>query len=233
MTYKVDISRSGATPPKDARAVRTREALRRAQLKLLEERPLHKISIRDIATESGVGYATFFRHHATKESLLKEVAAEEIQRLVDVTMSALQTTGSSRAASLALCGYVYKHRGLWSILLGNGAVGALREQLLVISKPIANELARPNHWLPNDIAVILVITGTLELITWWLEQKKPLSIAKISEIHDRIVSSPTVYSDGRDFWRGVRSLSGGRSSNKTRRALAQPQSQRTQKSRKR
>ena len=69
----------------DARIIRTRAALQSALLALIERKPL-EITIREIAPESGVHYATFFRHHGTKEELLNAIAAEEIQCLVDMTL---------------------------------------------------------------------------------------------------------------------------------------------------
>lgn len=176
----------------DARAVKTREALRRALLELLEVKPLDQITIRDISAAAGVGYTTFFRHHPTKESLLNHVAAEEIQHLVELVLPVLDA--GTRAASVALCSYVDRHRKLWSTLLTGGAAGALREEFLRISTQIAAEQSQPDHWLPDDVAVILVISSTIELLAWWLRQKDPLPIEKIAEIHDRLVVSPTVNS---------------------------------------
>ncbi|MGH8629312.1 MAG: TetR/AcrR family transcriptional regulator, partial [Burkholderiales bacterium] len=104
----------------DRRAVRTREALRAALLELLETTPLEQITIRDIAARAGIGYATFFRHHPTKESLLDDVAAEQIGRLVELSVPLLDFR-DTRAASRALCSYVDEHRALWSRLLTGGA----------------------------------------------------------------------------------------------------------------
>jgi hypothetical protein len=103
----------------------------------------------------------------------------------------------------------------------------------VISKRIANALVpTTDHWLPNDIAVILVITGTIELFAWWLKQKNPLSIAKIAEIHDRIVASPTVHS-GEDVWPNVRSSGRDRFSGQTRKKTVLRQPRKIRKSGKR
>src|ERR1035438_1021857 len=90
---------------RDARAVRTREALRRALLRLLDLKVLEQITIRDICAVADVGYTTFFRHHATKESLLNDVAAEQIGRLVGLTLPVADTS-DTRTASIALCTYV-------------------------------------------------------------------------------------------------------------------------------
>jgi len=61
--------------PTDARAIRTRRALREALLGLIETRAFEQITIREIAARAGIGYATFFRHHASTEALLDDLAA--------------------------------------------------------------------------------------------------------------------------------------------------------------
>jgi len=177
----------------DARAVRTREALRRALLRLLEVKPLDQITIREISAAARVGYTTFFRHHPTKDSLLNDVAAEQIARLISLVLPVLDA-GDTRAVSMALCSYVDQHRALWSTLLTGGAAGALREEFMRISRQIAAERSQPDHWLPSEVAVILVISATIELLSWWLRQRDPVSIEHIAKIHDRIVVSPTINS---------------------------------------
>src|SRR5215475_9967656 len=97
---------------KDARAVRTREALRNALLDLLGRKPLDKITILDICETAGIGYTTFFRHHPTKESLLDEIAAEEIAHLIGLTVPIAESE-DIHAAGVALFNYVSEHRKLW------------------------------------------------------------------------------------------------------------------------
>jgi len=123
-TYRPHLSTA-----RDARAVRTRLALRTALLKLLQRKSWDRISVRDIAAAARVGYATFFRHFPGKDSLLQAVASDEIAQLIELTMPVLDTT-DSRAASLALCRYVESHRALWLVLLTGGAAGVLRDEFM-------------------------------------------------------------------------------------------------------
>ena len=176
---------------RDARAVRTREALRNALLRLLGIKSLEEITILDICEVANVGYTTFFRHHPTKESLLDDVAAEQIGQLVGLALPAADAT-DTRAGSLALFTYVDKHRKLWSTLLTGGAERALRDEFLRLSREIAATRARPGIWPPADIATILVVSSTIELLSWWLRQRKPLTIEQVAEIHERIIVTPTV-----------------------------------------
>ena len=175
----------------DPRAVRSRDALRRAFLELLETRPLEQITVQEITEAAGVGYVTFFRHHATKEFLLNEIAAEQIRQLVDLTLPVFDAH-DTRAASVALCAYVDQHRALWSTLLTGGAAAALREEYIRVSREVAQTRTKADAWCPADIVGILVVSSTLELLTWWLRQKKPVSIDKIAQIHYRAIIAPMI-----------------------------------------
>jgi AcrR family transcriptional regulator len=176
---------------RDARAVRTREALRRALLRLLDLKPLEQITIRDICEVAEVGYTTFFRHHSTKESLLNDVAADQIGQLVGLALPVADSS-DARAASVALCSYVANHRKLWSTLLTGGAAGAMRDELMRLSRLIAATRARPGAWPPPEIATILVVSSTIELLSWWLRESKPLTVEQVAEIHERVVLTPAV-----------------------------------------
>jgi AcrR family transcriptional regulator len=183
------IHRPHLKTARDARAVRTREALRQALLRLIERDSLEKITILDICEAAEVGYTTFFRHHPTKESLLDDVAAEQIGQLVALTLPVADAV-DTRAASVVLCTYVDKHRKLWSTLLTGGAADAMRAEFIRLSREIAITRARPGIWPPADIATILVVSSTIELLSWWLRQRKPLTIEEIAEIHERIIITP-------------------------------------------
>ena len=187
---------------RDARAVRTREALRRALLDLLENKPLEQITIRDITTRANIGYASFFRHHPTKEALLNEIITEQLTNLISLAFPVLQT-GTPRAAAIALMVYVDQHRALWSTLLTGGAASAVREQFVRVTNQLASGRTHPSQQFPTDIAIILVSTGTIELLAWWLRQKKPLPIEKVAEIFEHFLIAPTLSNDATDAWRAA------------------------------
>jgi len=183
--------KSEAAKSTDARIVRSRESLRRALLKLLKARSFDDITIRDIVAEAGIGYTTFFRHHPSKEALLEEVAADEIDRLVAVTLPVLQSE-DTRAACNLLCGYVGKNRALWVALLAGGAAAALRAGFIEESRRVTKTWPQRKPWLPPELGALVGVSSTLEILTWWLRQKNPLPVSKIAEILDRLVITPTV-----------------------------------------
>jgi AcrR family transcriptional regulator len=178
----------------DARAVRTRASLRGALLELLQSRPMEQINIRDIAEAAGIGTATFYRHHPTKESLLNDLAAAEMRRVVELTMPIMDTQ-SPLAGSVALFTYVSEHRPLWSTFLTGGAASALRAEFLDISLGIAAKRSRHLDWPAAELATRLVVAGTIEILIWWLRHAKRVSIAEAAELHVRLIVMPAVRSE--------------------------------------
>jgi len=175
----------------DPRAVRSGMAMRAALLDLLEIKPLEQITIREIAARAGIGYATFFRHHPSKEALLNHIAADEIEGLVALTLPALDGT-VSRGACSALCQYVDGHRLLWSVLLNGGAAGTMREAFISVALRLAAEWPRAPTWLPVELGVVHASSAIVEILAWWLRQAEPLSAEAIAEILDRLVIAPVV-----------------------------------------
>ncbi len=169
--------------------MRTREALRKAMLDLLSTKPFEQITIRELAADAGIGYTTFFRHHPTKESLLEEIATEEIRQLIDYTLVTFNASDTD-TASLALCQYVDQHRTLWSTLLTGGAASALRDEFVRVAQEVAANTPEQSDWLPAEFGVILVASSTIELLAWWLRQDDPMPLEKIAEIYRRAVLGP-------------------------------------------
>jgi AcrR family transcriptional regulator len=174
---------------RDARAVKSSQALQAALLALIERKPLEQITIREIAAEAGVHYATFFRHHQTKEALLDRVAAEQIDCLVELTLPVLDRA-DSHAAVIALCVYVNDHRILWTALLTGGAAGTMREALLRIARDVAVERAPDDGWLPVELAVNCSVSLIFETLAWWLAQEPgAVSIETVAGTLHRLLSS--------------------------------------------
>lgn len=180
---------------KDARAARSSAALRDALLKLLERKAFDQITVRDICAEAGVHYATFFRHHASKEALLEDVATEQIATLVDLTLPIKEATGD-RTAFAALCAYVDEHRTLWSILLNGGAGAVMRAEWLRRARIVAETQEPVSSWLPKDLGTICSTSLIAETISWWLAQPPgAYSAEEVSAILHRLVTSSTLARD--------------------------------------
>lgn len=177
--------------PSDARQIRSRKALTGALLVLLEERPFDQLTIREITTRAGTGYATFFRHYPTKEALLSDVASEEIAGLLAMTAPILNATNSYQS-TLALCSYVAERRKLWFALLTGGAAGIVREEFIRQARMLAQDSDVLVKWLPADLGVVHGTGATIDVLAWWLAQEREYPPNQIADILNRLVIAPLV-----------------------------------------
>ena len=177
--------------PNDARAVRSRTALREALLLLIESRPFDEISIRDITNQAGVSYPVFFRRYEAKEQVLTDIATDEIRKLLEITFPALTGAGP-RSGLEQLCAYVMAHRALWRVLLTKGAAGRMREEFVKASVDIANSSKRANPWLPVSLASAFVASGIFEILAWWLQQPEDYPVRNIVIFLEQLIVQPTL-----------------------------------------
>lgn len=173
----------------DARVLQTRESLRRALLQLIDKVPLEQVTIRKIAGVAGIGYNTFFRHYKDKEALLREIVAEELSQLIELSVTTLDSSDSSGAAR-ALCQFVADHDALWSTLLNGGAANLLRDEFIRLLHETAPSRISGTAKLPADIGIKLVAVGTLELLAWWLEQTERMPVEQLATIYEQLVIAP-------------------------------------------
>ena len=169
----------------DARAVRSRSALRQALLELLEVRQFDQITIKEITERAGVSYPVFFRQFSDKEELLADVATEQVGALLDQAARAMNTKGE--AALVSLCRYVEDRRKLWATLLTGGANAAMRSEFSRISNEISASRPRTNPDLPSDLVTELVTNAIFDILTWWLRQPDGYPIGNVVKLIDAFV----------------------------------------------
>ena len=175
----------------DARITKSREALRRALLQLIEHRAFDEITIREITEQAGIGYATFYRHFPTKAALLDDLAAEQIRHLVGLALPVLQAT-NSQAACRAKFAYVDEHRSLWHALLTGGAASAVREEIIQISREVALAYLPQKPSAADELAFRLTASALVEVLTWWLERADHVSANAAADLLDRLVIAPVI-----------------------------------------
>jgi AcrR family transcriptional regulator len=180
-----------ASIPGDARQQRTRRTLLDALLDLLEERPFEQVTIREIAARARIGYATFFRHYASKEALLHDLAAGQIAALLDRALPVL-FAADTRQSCLTLFAYVDERRTLWSALLTGGAAMTLKQEFLDQAREVGVHNPPPDGWLPPDLRIVFAVGATVEIIAWWLSQVPPVPLEQAAEILDRLVVLPAM-----------------------------------------
>lgn len=163
--------------------------MREALLQVLEERPLKAISGAMIAERANVGYATFFRHYADVRALVVDTVAAVTDELAQAMMPALLAADSGGAALVLVEAVSARRLVFRSLFFGAGDV--LRAEL---SRQVIQRLdALPDlspSWLPRQLATRVAVTGTVEVLDWWLREEPGMGTGDVARLLDRLVIAP-------------------------------------------
>lgn len=108
-----DAVQSGnTTESTDPRALRSRQMLMEALLRLLNRKEFDEISIQEIADEATLNRATFYLHYPDKNALLQAMTAARFRDLIARRgLSFTDCDGALRAIALGVCDYLAETAG--------------------------------------------------------------------------------------------------------------------------
>lgn len=170
----------------DVRLKRTRRALIDALLALLKDKTFDEVSIREITATAGVGYATFYRHYASKDDLLHELAGVEVKKLVDIALPVVFAV-NMRESVRTLCALVEANKGLWRAMLSGAASGVVREEFIRRIRGLKGQYDNFAGPVPEEVQLICSTGATLDVLAWWLSQKPMPPAEQIIDILDRVI----------------------------------------------
>lgn len=175
----------------DRRVRRTRAALGQALLDLAGERPFEAITVRELVDRADVGYATFFRHYASKEALLLEVFGGIVGELADLLQPTAEQ-GRLDEAGLQLFDYVARHEARLRILFAaqRGTAVERGVRAVVEARILASRGFRPPADVPADLAAHHLASSSLALVAWWLEHGMPYGVERMGRVYARLVVGP-------------------------------------------
>lgn len=175
----------------DRRVRRTRAALGQALLDLAGERPFERLTVRELVDRADVGYATFFRHYASKEALLLDVFGGVVGELADLLQPTAEQ-GRLEEAGRQLFEYVARHEAQLRILFAAQRGTAVEREVraAVEARILASRGFRPPADVPADLAAHHLASSSLALVAWWLEHGMPYDAERMGRVYARLVVGP-------------------------------------------
>ena len=151
----------------DRRVRRTRAALGQALLDLAAERPFEGLTVRELVDRADVGYATFFRHYASKEALLLDVFGGIVGELAELLQPTAEQ-GRLEEAGRQLFDYVAQHEARLRLLFAAQRGTAVEREVraAVEARILASRAFRPLADVPVDVAAHHLAAASLALGAW-------------------------------------------------------------------
>ena len=151
-------------------------SLRQAARAILEEEGLDALSLRSVARRAGVSHAAPYRHYASREALLADVASDGLMQLRAELAQAAAVPGD-RAERIVLIGGAYlrfasRHGGLLRLMFGSELPNradfpGLAEATILIGEDIGvalgDQAAGLAAWAAMHGLALLILENVIDL----------------------------------------------------------------------
>jgi AcrR family transcriptional regulator len=171
---------------------RTRSALARALIELVEERDLSRISVSDVAERAGVSRSAFYDHYRDVHELAEDACTAMIDHLIEsLPGPGLDSADLAQEATEALAaffGSLAEHAGLYRALLGTEGsarvAGHIRRRIAgVVHERLAH--ADAGGWperVPHDVTAAFTAGALIGVAVDWIEGGFSRTPAEMAEV---------------------------------------------------
>ncbi|WP_455138075.1 TetR/AcrR family transcriptional regulator [Thermophilibacter sp.] len=162
----------------------TRANLRAAFWELYAQRPIEKISVREITERAGYNRATFYLYYHDIYELLEEIEDQLLDGL-----SSLVNDRLMRGERLDFSQHMgtilqmaQRYRGYFEVLVGERGDPAFVRRFKGVLAPLLERFVLPAEGLaPQEARVLLefYLSGIVAAVSTWLSEDEPMSIDQL------------------------------------------------------
>ena len=177
----------------DARVKYTRMVIRNAFLELLREKPVSKITVKEICERSEINCATFYKHYKDPFDLL-EILEEEILEHIQ-TMLSQRTYTDISALYIDMLNMLEENEELYRILTSDHGDRSLYSRLFMscyqqVFPLIRHKFPNLNH-LKQNLLYYYISQGCSGAVSYWFTNGMQESPKEIAEFISKATLSVT------------------------------------------
>jgi AcrR family transcriptional regulator len=171
----------------DRRVKYTKMVLRESLIKLLKEKPISRITIKELCEEADINRVTFYAHYHDQYDLLKMMEKDllnDINSYLD-RFTLLSSDADSVQTMTRIFEYIDQNARLCQVLFGkNGDIDFLDEIMLIVQDRLVLE-GKSDGSIDQTTAEFIFVfaaTGSIGLIQKWLTcevKKTPMEMAAL------------------------------------------------------
>jgi AcrR family transcriptional regulator len=169
----------------DRRVRRTREAIHRAFIGLMQEKGYDAITVTDIIERADIGRSTFYAHYTDK----RDVLYDSLDDLAGFLRRHRDGSGELFGFSLALFEHVHEQRPLLRTLLGRRGGSVVQARIaLLIGELVREQLQDRATDVPRDLIVDCVVGAYTSLLARWVDENDPHTPAQMDAAFRRLLA---------------------------------------------
>jgi len=175
----------------------TKTLLRSALLRLLEKKPIARISVTALCDEAGVNRTTFYKYYDSVEDLYDTVMEDHLTELGEAYKKSLEETHDLRAATITALRFLENNLSESRILMtSTPSTKYIGKTERPISTDTFEEFAKQYNIPKNKLQAVLKFfsTGTFQLVRDWLFEDDRISAEEETDlIFFALKSSCSIY----------------------------------------
>ncbi|HBO62333.1 TetR/AcrR family transcriptional regulator [Olsenella sp. An188] len=165
----------------------TRANLREAFWNLYAERPIERISVREITDRAGYNRATFYLYYHDVYEVLEEIEDAllgGLARLVNDRLLQGDRLDFSQHMGLILQ-LAQRYRGYFEVLIGEKGDPTFSRRFKEVVAPLLERFVLPSEGLTQQESHVLLefyLSGIVAAVSTWLSEPDPMSIDQLIDL---------------------------------------------------
>lgn len=166
----------------DRRVRYTRMVLREALLEILQERPIERVTVKEICDRADVNRSTFYVHYGSPQELLDSIYREMYEEISQKSCD----FSDIRSYMANICDIMYDNRELMKVFVRSGNIESMFGIAEIWKNKFLN-MAEEHDDRPSesDASFLFITCGAFSVITAWLLGHLPMTR---DEVVDKIYS---------------------------------------------
>lgn len=164
----------------------TKHLFRKALIELLQDKPLHKITIKEICEQADLNRATFYLHYNDQSDLFNEIIGL-FEQDIKTNIQKLTGEGDKVVLMSKYLDYVKDNAVLYRMLMSNDTVDGTK---LTIIRDVMGELRAdmPVYGAPleNRYIYTYMIEGICGIIQRWIDYDFDMSSKELAKLIDTL-----------------------------------------------
>lgn len=177
----------------DRRVRKTRTLLQQSLIRLMEEKELQDISVKELADLADINRGTFYLHYTDIYDMLHKIEDElfiEFNDILDRNLDRGAQLATHRTVLAEVFSFLERHRDMARVMMGphgdstfiNGLRNLVTERL---KRLVAGEESRGEYYYS------FIVSGYVGVIETWLKSPHPLPAEEMAELCSHMMSLAT------------------------------------------
>ena len=179
----------------DRRVLRTKRNIRNAFLRLLAQKEMDKITIKEIAAEADVDRKTVYNYYTSVQGILEELENELVQNFEEALSK--MNFGSMEKGMMAfhtLTELIEENLEVYGLLIKLDGHSRLMSKIKIYLKEKAREVIQDMHLNPEKVEIVVefVTSGMFMAYRYWFNSDRQKSLNDFTKDIMRLVMNGVV-----------------------------------------